>query len=105
MAREHYGSKGITPRRFPTPGKENEQAERNWREACVVAERNGSPLMIGRVLHEWGEIKLRHQQFEAAEEYFRQALAIVRQQSPEQVSVIQASLLRLALAQGEERKK
>ncbi len=33
---------------------ENERAESYWREARAVAERNGSLLMIGRVLHEWG---------------------------------------------------
>ena len=81
--------------------EEGERAETFLQEALTLAEQSGSPLMISRVLSEWGELKLRQQQLDAAQVYFLQALDQIGQDEPEQIAEVQLGLARLALARGD----
>ncbi len=47
--------------------KEDERAETFLQEARLVAERSNLPVMMGRALSEWGELRLWQQQFDTAQ--------------------------------------
>jgi uncharacterized protein HemY len=76
------------------------QIELYLKEAVEIAQQSELHLITSQVLSEWGELKLKQQQFATAQAYFQQALDQASQEEPDCIAIAQYGLARTALAQG-----
>lgn len=77
------------------------QMELYLQEAVALAQQSELHLITSQVLSEWGELKLKQQQFATAQAYFQQALEQASsQEEADGIAMAQYGLARTALAQG-----